>query len=85
MAIANNRFYQHRKGIRAVSKQRGVDLDTASTMFAKEHGWTGWQNEMNAWKALIRQYERAKAAPTSATKYMDKNNDGHIDVRDLFD
>ena len=54
--MENNRFYENRMEIKALSEETGVDLDVASTMYAKEHGWTGWQEEMYAWKAEQRKY-----------------------------
>lgn len=83
--MKNNRFYVNRKAIDKLATERGVDLDTASRMYAHEHGWTGWQGEMDEWKAMVRKYEQAKDKPTKATEHMDKNKDGHINADDLFE
>lgn len=42
-----NRFYENRKAIQILGRERGVSIDVASTMYAQEQGWTGWQKEMD--------------------------------------
>lgn len=83
--MQNNRFYVNRKEIDKLAKAQGVDLDTASRIYAHEHGWTGWQAEMNEFKAMVRYYEQAKDKPEGHTEHMDKNKDGHINTADLFE
>lgn len=51
-----NRFYENRKAIQILGKERGVNIDVASTMYAQEQGWTGWQKEMDEWKAIQNSY-----------------------------
>ena len=55
-----NRFYQNRKAIQTLGKERGVSIDVASTMYAQEQGWTGWEKEMDEWNDIQRSYMKSK-------------------------
>lgn len=54
--MENNRFYQHRMEIKAISEEHNVDVSVASRMLAKEKGWTGCNAELNAWDEHCRYY-----------------------------
>lgn len=58
--MTENRFYVNRKQIQQICKERNVDVDVGSTMYAKEHGWKNYETEMNEWKALQRKYIQSK-------------------------
>lgn len=81
--MKNNRFYQNKKAIQHIGKSRGVDVNTACTMLAKEKGWKNWQHELDVFNALCKGYVRAKYGPN--TKYMDHDGDGDVDLNDLFE
>ena len=51
-----NRFYANRMAIKAISEKEGVDVDIASRMYAQQQGWTGWEKEMDEWKAMQNSY-----------------------------
>lgn len=47
--MKNNRFYQHRAEIKAISEKMGLDVSSASRALAHEKDWVDYQNELNAW------------------------------------
>lgn len=58
--MTNNRFYENRKEIQKIGQTRGVSVDVATRMLIHEKGWTNCTAELNAWDALVTQYQRAK-------------------------
>ena len=55
-----NRFYQNRMEIKELAERDGVDVDTASRIYAKQNGWTGWEKEMDEWNDIQRSYMNSK-------------------------
>ena len=49
-------LFMKTKAIQILGRERGVSIDVASTMYAQEQGWTGWQKEMDEWKAIQNSY-----------------------------
>lgn len=60
MALENNRFYQNRHRIRAIAREKQVDVSTATRMLVKEMGWTGYHQEINEWDVECNKLQRGK-------------------------
>lgn len=58
--MKDNRFYQNRMAIKAISDKKGVTVDIASRMLAYENGWSNYSGEINEWDALCVKYMRDK-------------------------
>lgn len=58
--MKNNRFYQNRMVIKAISEKKNVTVDVASRMLAHEKGWINYTREINEWDALCISYMRDK-------------------------
>jgi len=56
MEKKTNRFYEHRKEIKAICDLKGCDVSTASHKLAHKNGWTGYEREMDEWNDIQRSY-----------------------------
>lgn len=56
--MKNNRFYQNKKAIQRISREKNVDVSVAARMLVKEKGWEDYHAELNAWEKLCIQYMR---------------------------
>lgn len=56
--MKNNRFYQNKKEIQRISREKCVEVSVAARMLAKEKGWTNYQAELAAWDDLCISYMR---------------------------
>lgn len=79
--MKENRFYQNREKIRILSKTMNLDVSSASRALAHQEGWIDYTKELQAWDALCITYQKAK----NSDKKLDHNQDGLVNLADLFD
>ena len=58
--MINNRFYNARKEIKAISEKHNVTVDVATQMYIQEHKLTDCNAELAAWTAECNRYMRDK-------------------------
>lgn len=79
--MKNNRFYQNKEKIRVLSKTMNLDVSSASRALARQENWENYEKELYEWDKLCITYMKAK----NSNKKLDHNNDGLVNLADLFD
>lgn len=77
--MKQNRFHRDIDAILAVSKELNLPLATAASAYANRQGWTDHHAELNAFRAEILEYTRAKAD----NEEMDHDGNGHTNLADF--
>lgn len=58
--LKDNVFYQNRKAIQAICKQRNVDVNTGTRMFLFDAKLSGYPADLAEWDQACIEYARAK-------------------------